>query len=107
MAADKKAPANHNELASLLGATDRPKEAERAYRAALALNRRYERSVLGLARLLLSQDVCLRSNYATFGGPGYAYVVTTFADRLRAEGFEDSDLDQLFVDNPRRMLTGE
>ncbi len=60
-----------------------------------------------LDRLLLSQDVCLRSNYSTFGGPGYAYVVTTFADRLRAEGFEESDLDQLFVENPRRMLTGE
>jgi predicted metal-dependent phosphotriesterase family hydrolase len=60
-----------------------------------------------LDRLLLSQDVCLRSNYATFGGPGYSYVLTTFADRLRAEGFEDSDLETLLVDNPRRMLTGE
>ncbi len=60
-----------------------------------------------LDRLLLSQDVCLRSDYATFGGPGYSYVVTTFADRLRAEGFEESDLDTLLVDNPRRMLTGE
>ena len=28
-----------------------------------------------LDRLLLSHDVCLRSNYATFGGPGYAYVL--------------------------------
>jgi predicted metal-dependent phosphotriesterase family hydrolase len=60
-----------------------------------------------LDRLLLSQDICLRSNYATFGGPGYAYVVTGFADRLRDEGFEESDLTTLLVDNPRRMLTGE
>ena len=57
--------------------------------------------------MLLSQDVCLRSDYAAFGGPGYAYVVTGFADRLRDEGFEKADLDQLLVDNPRRMLTGE
>jgi predicted metal-dependent phosphotriesterase family hydrolase len=60
-----------------------------------------------LDRLLLSQDVCLRSNYATLGGPGYAYVVTGFADRLRDEGFEEADIEQLLVDNPRRMLTGE
>ena len=60
-----------------------------------------------LDRVLLSQDVCLRSDYAAFGGPGYAYVVTGFADRLRDEGFEKADLDQLLVDNPRRMLTGE
>ena len=60
-----------------------------------------------LDRVLLSQDVCLRTDYAAFGGPGYAYVATTFADLLRAEGFDDADLRTLLVDNPRRMLTGE
>jgi predicted metal-dependent phosphotriesterase family hydrolase len=60
-----------------------------------------------LDQVLLSQDVCLRTDYAAFGGPGYAYVVTTFAGLLRAEGFDDADLHRLLVDNPRRMLTGE
>ena len=60
-----------------------------------------------LDRVLLSQDVCLRSNYAALGGPGYAYVVTTFAGHLRDAGFSDSDVRGLLVDNPRRMLTGE
>jgi phosphotriesterase-related protein len=60
-----------------------------------------------LGRVLLSQDVCLRSDYAAMGGPGYAYVVTTFADRLRAAGFDDADIATLTVDNPRRMLSGE
>ncbi len=60
-----------------------------------------------LGQVLLSQDVCLRSDYAAMGGPGYAYVVTTFADRLRSVGFDDADIATLTVDNPRRMLTGE
>ena len=60
-----------------------------------------------LDRVLLSQDVCLRTDYAAIGGPGYAYVVTTFADLLREEGFDDADITTLLVDNPRRMLTGE
>ena len=60
-----------------------------------------------LGRVLLSQDVCLRSDYAAMGGPGYAYVVTTFADRMREAGFDDADITTLTVDNPRRMLTGE
>jgi phosphotriesterase-related protein len=60
-----------------------------------------------LDRVLLSHDVCLRSNLAAFGGPGYAYVPTTFADRLRSAGFDDGDLRRLLVDNPRRALTGE
>ncbi len=60
-----------------------------------------------LDRVLLSQDVCLRSDYAAMGGPGYAYVVTAFSELLKAEGFGDSDLQRLLVDNPRRMLTGD
>jgi phosphotriesterase-related protein len=60
-----------------------------------------------LDRVLLSQDVCLRSDYAAMGGPGYAYVVTTFADRLKEAGFDEADIRGLLVDNPRRMLTGE
>jgi phosphotriesterase-related protein len=60
-----------------------------------------------LDRVLLSQDVCLRTDYAAMGGPGYAYVVTTFAERLKDAGFDDDDLARLLVDNPRRMLTGE
>ncbi|HET7357452.1 MAG TPA: hypothetical protein VFJ09_12325 [Nocardioidaceae bacterium] len=60
-----------------------------------------------LDRVLLSQDVCLRSNLRALGGSGYAYVPTVFADHLRAGGFDDSDVRTLFVDNPRRALTGE
>ena len=60
-----------------------------------------------LDRALLSQDVCLRTDYAAMGGPGYAYVPTTFATLLRENGFSDSDVHGLLVDNPRRALTGE
>ncbi|MGZ4495016.1 MAG: phosphotriesterase family protein [Nocardioides sp.] len=60
-----------------------------------------------LDRLLLSQDVCLRTDYAELGGPGYAYVPTTFAAHLVAAGFSESDVRGLLVDNPRRALTGE
>jgi predicted metal-dependent phosphotriesterase family hydrolase len=60
-----------------------------------------------LGQVLLSQDVCLRTDYTAMDGPGYAYVATGFAERLKAEGFDDADLRTLLVDNPRRMLTGE
>ena len=35
-------------------------------------------------RLLLSQDVCLTTDLAAYGGPGYAYLLTGFRARLRA-----------------------
>ena len=60
-----------------------------------------------LDQVLLSQDVCLRSNLHALGGPGYSYVVTGFSDVLREAGFSEDDLHLLLVENPRRALTGE
>ena len=58
-------------------------------------------------RLLLSQDVCLTTDLAAYGGPGYAYLLTGFREQLRSAGFPDSALTTLLEHNPRRALTGE
>jgi predicted metal-dependent phosphotriesterase family hydrolase len=34
------------------------------------------------------------------------HVLTAFADKLRERGVTDTDLDVIFRDNPRRLLTG-
>jgi phosphotriesterase-related protein len=36
----------------------------------------------------------------------YTYVLTDFAPMLRERGVTDADLETIFVDNPRRLLTG-
>lgn len=62
----------------------------------------------GLARhVLLSQDVCWRSDYVAYGGRGYAYVATGLSEELRGLGVSDEHYHQITVDNPRRALTGE
>jgi phosphotriesterase-related protein len=58
-----------------------------------------------LDRLLLSHDVCAGAHLRAFGGTGYDFLPTAFAERLRQEGFSDEQLHQLFVLNPRRALT--
>ncbi len=55
-------------------------------------------------RILLSQDVCLRSNLLAMGGPGYVYVITEFRRRLEAAGFSTELIDRFLVDNPREAL---
>ncbi len=57
-------------------------------------------------RLLLSHDVCLTGDLAAYGGPGYAYLLTGFRDRMLEAGLPGSLLTRLMVDNPRRALTG-
>lgn len=76
-------------------------ETERRVRYVLALVR------AGFGdRVLLSQDVCRKDHLATFGGPGYAYVLGGFRDELLTAGLDDGEIDRLLIDNPRAALTG-
>ncbi len=56
-------------------------------------------------RLLLSQDVCHDSQLKRYEGNGYVYLHETFLPRLRAAGVAETDIEQMTVANPRRMLT--
>jgi len=57
-------------------------------------------------RLLVSQDVCLKSQLRAYGGPGYDHLLVDVALRLKAAGLDPLEVDALLVDNPRRALTG-
>lgn len=59
-----------------------------------------------LGRLLLSHDVCARSDLRIYGGTGYDYITSEFASRLREVGLTSAQLDQILVANPRAALTG-
>jgi phosphotriesterase-related protein len=56
-------------------------------------------------RVLLSQDVCHNSQLRHYDGGGYTYLQETFLPRLRAAGVADTEIEQLTVTNPRRLLT--
>lgn len=58
-----------------------------------------------LDRLLVSQDIFLKSLLRRHGGPGYAHVLQYFVPRLRRHGWDDAAVTRLLVDNPRRLLT--
>jgi phosphotriesterase-related protein len=57
-------------------------------------------------RILLSQDICLVSQFRPMGGPGYGYILREFAGRLRAAGLGQPTIDRFLVANPARALTG-
>jgi phosphotriesterase-related protein len=56
-------------------------------------------------RVLLSQDVCHNQQLRHYEGNGYAYLQETFLPRLRERGVSDTEIDQLTILNPRRILT--
>ncbi|TKG70547.1 phosphotriesterase family protein [Prauserella endophytica] len=55
-------------------------------------------------RLLLSQDVCMKMSHEKYGGFGYGHLLKNIVPELRSEGVSQAELDQLLVDNPRKML---
>jgi phosphotriesterase-related protein len=57
-------------------------------------------------RLILAQDVCLKSQLHAFGGRGYDHLLTGIAPALRAVGLPEQAVVELLVDHPRRVLVG-
>ncbi|MGH7266923.1 MAG: phosphotriesterase-related protein, partial [Candidatus Rokuibacteriota bacterium] len=60
-----------------------------------------------VAHVVLSQDVCWRTDYVAYGGRGYAFVPTGLREELRGLGIGDEPFHRMTVDNPRRALSGE
>lgn len=57
-------------------------------------------------RLVLAQDVCLKSQLRAHGGRGYGHLLTAITPRLRQAGLDETAIEALFVVNPRRVLAG-
>jgi phosphotriesterase-related protein len=55
-------------------------------------------------RVLISNDICMKSRLHKYGGWGYDHIQTNLEPFLRQSGFGDDDLTMLFVDTPRRLL---
>jgi phosphotriesterase-related protein len=56
-------------------------------------------------QLLLSHDVCRKTQLAAYGGNGYTYISRVFVPRLMEAGVTRQEIDQILINNPRAVLT--
>lgn len=56
------------------------------------------------AQVMLSNDICLLDQLATYGGPGYDNVLVNFVPLLRARGVSEEDVHTILVANPARAF---
>ena len=57
-------------------------------------------------QLLWGGDLARRSYLVSYGGgPGLAYVPGPFVSRMRDEGFNNKEIDDVFINNPARVFT--
>jgi phosphotriesterase-related protein len=55
-------------------------------------------------QILLAQDFCFKCCLATYGGYGYAHILTNLQPFLRAKGVTEQQINTLLVENPRKLL---
>ncbi|MGL4609890.1 MAG: phosphotriesterase family protein [Trueperaceae bacterium] len=59
-------------------------------------------------QIAISGDLARRSNLTNYGGgPGYTFLLWRIKPWLRKSGFSAEDIEQLFAETPRRLLTLE
>lgn len=55
-------------------------------------------------QILLSQDIFMKTLQATYGGPGYTHVQTSFLPMLVQHGLARAEAASLLIDNPRAVF---
>lgn len=67
--------------------------------------------LIGLAKrgyrdkLLVSQDICHKTQLARYGGDGYNHILDNVLPIMRRKGMSNEDIEALTVRNPARMLS--
>jgi phosphotriesterase-related protein len=79
---------------------DMPNDAARIDRIRQLFTAGFERSIL------ISQDICVKTRLARYGGEGYTHISRRVVPLFRRKGFSEEELDLLLVHNPAIMLTG-
>lgn len=55
-------------------------------------------------QVLISQDICHKTNLRRFGGEGYTHILRHVLPQMRVKGLSDEQIDVMTVANPRRAL---
>jgi phosphotriesterase-related protein len=55
-------------------------------------------------QITISHDICTRTRLRSNGGHGYSHIVANIVPMMRRRGWQDSEIEQLLVANPSRLL---
>jgi len=81
------------------GVFDVPNDAQRVNLIIRLIDKGY------LDKILISTDMCMKKDFASYGGPGYAHILDNVVPWMRAKGMPEETIHTITVENPKRMLT--
>jgi phosphotriesterase-related protein len=56
-------------------------------------------------RIVVSQDICQKSNLTSYGGHGYAHILDNVVPVMLRKGMTEIDIDRILIHNPACALT--
>jgi phosphotriesterase-related protein len=56
-------------------------------------------------KLLISQDICHKTQLARYGGDGYSHILDNVLPIMRRKGMSNEDIEAVTVRNPAKMLS--
>ncbi|GAC1382366.1 MAG: phosphotriesterase-related protein [Ktedonobacteraceae bacterium] len=81
------------------GFAQEPRDTDRIACALQLLEKGYE------AQLMLAHDICTRTQFHRYGGWGWDHLLSNIIPRLRHAGVSQQELDTIFIETPKRLLT--
>lgn len=57
-----------------------------------------------ISQLLISQDICHKTNLSCYGGEGYAHILDNVLPLMRRKGLDSSQINAITTGNPARAL---
>lgn len=104
---DKRTPEHYIEIARTgvylqfdhAGKEEYLRDADRASTIARIFQAGYE------SQVLISSDVCYKTDLRYYGGVGYDHVLTGFRSHLEATGLRETDVDRILIRNAAAALT--
>jgi len=57
-----------------------------------------------LNHILISHDICFKTDLVTYGGNGYAHILRNVIPWMKAKGISDEQIHTIMVENPKRVL---
>ena len=56
-------------------------------------------------KIVIAQDICFKHWASSYGGQGYAHILENILPRMRKRGFSKENIDNILIENPKRILT--
>ena len=55
-------------------------------------------------QILIAHDLAYKHRLMKYGGHGYGYILANLVPRMRQRGIEESAIQDILVNNPKRAL---